>query len=221
MPLIGTLRDLSLPNLVQLQCSEQHHAQVVLTRGAHKGALVFAEGELIFARADDLTGENAVYELLMWEDGDFRVDTEAHTVERNVTTPWSALLMEGLRRADEARAKRNTAFEAALRRAREQHRIHEALIVSPSGTVKADATSGDLARRAALITFIIQRALNIGATIKGGSYDRFLCTWQNQRVWIERLEDDYLACWLEGRTTPESLRDLTQSLQAIASSESR
>lgn len=107
MPLTGTLRNLRLPNLVQLQCGQQHQARVVLTRAAHKATLVFAVGELIYASADDKASESAVCELVTWEEGDFRVDNATSTVERNVTTPWSALLIEGLRRADEARAEPN------------------------------------------------------------------------------------------------------------------
>jgi hypothetical protein len=71
--LIGTLNDLSLFNLVQLHCCERQRAQVSLTHGEHAGKLIFTDGELVFA-GGGLTGEDAVHELLTWEDGDFRVD---------------------------------------------------------------------------------------------------------------------------------------------------
>ena len=40
------------------------------------GTLIFAGGELVFADAGGLTGEEALHELLTWEGGNFRVDYE-------------------------------------------------------------------------------------------------------------------------------------------------
>ena len=76
MSLIGTLKDLSLFNLVQLHCCERQQAQVSLVRADCEGRLIFAGGELVFASVGSLAGEEAVHELLTWEDGDFRVDYE-------------------------------------------------------------------------------------------------------------------------------------------------
>jgi len=70
MSLIGTLKDLSLFNLVQLHCCERQQAQVSLAHGDCDGRLVFADGELVFAAVGGLVGGEAVHELLTWEDGD-------------------------------------------------------------------------------------------------------------------------------------------------------
>jgi hypothetical protein len=106
MPLIGTLNDISLPNLIQLQSTEQNRTQVILSRNGHQGKLLFDDGELVFAKAGDKLGDDAVFELLKWDDGTFRVDTEDGSIERNVHMPTNALLLEGLRRLDESRAPR-------------------------------------------------------------------------------------------------------------------
>lgn len=107
MPLEGTLKDMSLPNLVQWQCAEQKRAQITLTRKKIQGILVFASGELLHAAAGPLSGENAVYELLAWDEGTFQVnETITELPARNVSTPWQSLVLEGLRRSDEIKSER-------------------------------------------------------------------------------------------------------------------
>lgn len=107
MPLEGTLKDMSLPNLVQWQCAEQKRAQITLTRKSIQGTLVFESGELVHAMAGPLNGENAVYELLAWDEGNFQVnDTITELPARNVSTSWQSLVLEGLRRSDEIKSER-------------------------------------------------------------------------------------------------------------------
>jgi hypothetical protein len=98
MSLIGTLKDLSLFNLVQLHCCERQQAQVSLAHGDCDGRLVFADGELVFAAVGGLVGGEAVHELLTWEDGDFRVDYEPAPVVRNVRSGgWMRRAPRGMR----------------------------------------------------------------------------------------------------------------------------
>src|SRR5574337_384817 len=130
MPLSGTLKDLSLANLVQLQCNEQHPARVRLVRRGREGTLFFANGELIHASVDNLTGEDAVYELLGWDDGEFHVIDDAAALPRNVNMAWNALLLEGLRRLDEARAERHAALEATLQGMKGREGLRAALMVT-------------------------------------------------------------------------------------------
>jgi hypothetical protein len=104
MPLDGTLKDLSLPNLVQLQCTEQKRARVKLKQGKAEGELVFVNGELIYAAVGPWTGDNAVYELLIWSEASFHVSDDSTALPlRNVEAPWQTLVLEGLRRADEVK----------------------------------------------------------------------------------------------------------------------
>lgn len=126
MPLEGTLKDMSLPNLVQVHCSENKRAQITLTRKDIKGALIVDGGELVHAMAGPLTGENAVYELLAWDEGNFQVnDSLAELPARNVNTPWQSLILEGLRRSDEIKSERIQAFTQASNQVRAVSAITE------------------------------------------------------------------------------------------------
>lgn len=112
MAIAGNLQDMSLPTLVQSAVQEGGQAYIKLQRGAYIGSLYLTDGQLYHAELahqsnsdlDTRTGEEVVYELLNWMEGDF-------TIERNITSPnqsiqhsWNYLLMEGLRKIDETGA---------------------------------------------------------------------------------------------------------------------
>ncbi|MBM3127737.1 MAG: DUF4388 domain-containing protein [Chloroflexi bacterium] len=212
MPLTGTLRDLSLPNLVQVQCSEQNQTRVLLTRGAHKGTLIFANCELVYASADNLAGENAVYELLTWEEGDFRVDDATSPPERNVTIPWSALLIEGLRRADEARAERDGLLEARLRDLKGKQGVRGAFVVRPNGTIRADAKGETLAGDPAALIQVYANAERIQELLSLSAPRQIVLSNPTEKIWVQKLQDDFCACWLDSRASIESIKTTLQTL---------
>lgn len=213
MPLSGTLRDLSLPNLVQVQCSEQSRARVTLTRGAHQGTLIFENGDLVFAHADQLAGENAVYELLTWEEGDFRVDDQVPAFERNITLPWRALLMEGLRRADEARAERDSVLEKSLRELKGKQGIRGALVVRPNGAVRADAKGEQLPGEPATLLQVYANVERVRELLRLGEPRHIVLTSPTEKIWAQKLQDDYFACWLDQRASLEMVKNTVRALE--------
>ena len=210
MPLIGTLRDLSLASLVQLQCSERQHAQVSLVGIHGEGRLIFAGGELIFASVGALKGEEAVQELLTWDDAEFHVDHAAVTTERNVTSPWPALLLQGTQRVDEARAERDGQMESLLRSTRGTHGLRAAILVSGEGRVRAAAAEGQVAAEAARVAFLAGRLEAIGAMLNCGGFREALFSTRAEKVWIAKKDGSYLACWLEGRAPLTTVAALLQ-----------
>jgi len=212
MPLVGTLRDLSLPNLVQLQCSEQNEAQVYLTHQGHEGKLVFSNGELVYASVDDKLGEAAVYELLTWEDAQFQVKTDPTSVERNVETSWGSLLLEGLRLADEQRAERDSVLEASLRSLKGKQGLRAALVASGSGQLRADAKEQRSQEDAALVAFMAGRAEAISSILNMGALTEVLAINPNEKVMIRKLDFNFLGCWLDNRAPLDAVRTLIQLL---------
>jgi hypothetical protein len=201
MPLSGTLRDLSLASLVQLQCSERQHAQVSLVGALGEGRLIFAAGELIFASVGALKGEEAVQELLTWDDAEFHVDHEAVTAERNVSTPWPALLLQGTQRVDEARAERDGQMETLLRSAQGTHGLRAAILVNSEGRIRASGSEGQAAAEAPRVAFLAGRLEAIGAMLNCGAFREALFSTRAEKLWITKKDGSYLACWLEGRAS--------------------
>ncbi len=92
-----------LPDLVQMYALARMHGTLRIARGTRQGTLWFEAGEIVHATCGALTGPQAVYELLSWEGGAFRMDPPSAPPERSVQASWQELLMEGCRLQDEGR----------------------------------------------------------------------------------------------------------------------
>src|SRR5439155_21933227 len=74
-----------------------------LTNGALAGEIYLNDGRIVHAQLDEASGEEAVYALAMWSQGDFRFDPGVATELRTITKSNTNLLMEAARRLDEWR----------------------------------------------------------------------------------------------------------------------
>ena len=101
MAVEGDLKDLNLPGIVQVICLERRRFVLTMRRRGEKGAIFFDDGEIVHARLGATEGEDAVYQLLEWSDGTFRLGNHVTAPRRSVTVPWGHLLLEGARRVDE------------------------------------------------------------------------------------------------------------------------
>lgn len=97
----GSLKELPLPDIIQLVSVSGKTGAFVLESGGQRGEIFLRDGEIVHAVINDLQGEEAVYELAIWQEGQFEfnpgVVTEARTVKKSNTN----LLMEAARRIDE------------------------------------------------------------------------------------------------------------------------
>lgn len=107
MAIRGRLSDMSLPTLVQMTCQEATQARLSIDHGDATAALFFQGGDLVHAvldqGQDEQLGEEVVYRILQWNDGEFELEPGIPSPAHTVDTPWSTLLMDGLQRRDEAR----------------------------------------------------------------------------------------------------------------------
>ncbi len=124
MALKGSLADLSIADLIQLHCQSGTRARLTAQRETGEVITVyFADGELVHAEFGAVNGAEAVYTLLSWETGTFEVEQGQEAPARTINLPWSALIMEGMRRLDEQRnlstqAKEQGAMAGETRRDR-------------------------------------------------------------------------------------------------------
>jgi predicted regulator of Ras-like GTPase activity (Roadblock/LC7/MglB family) len=107
MPLAGDLRDMALPDLIQLNCQDRRQARLAVQRGGDEAEVYFDDGEVVHARLGEIEGEEAIYQVLAWHDGQFNLETGVAPPSRTIEVPWSALLMGGLQRYDEALRETN------------------------------------------------------------------------------------------------------------------
>ena len=97
----GSLKELPLPDIIQLVSVSGKTGVFVLTKSDQTGEIYLQEGEMVHAAVGSLTGEEAVYELAIWQEGDFDFRPGSETSERTITKSNTNLLMEAARRIDE------------------------------------------------------------------------------------------------------------------------
>jgi response regulator RpfG family c-di-GMP phosphodiesterase len=97
----GSLKEMSLPDVVQILSNGRRGGRLQITAGARRGEIHFSEGQIHEARFAGKTGEEAFYALLKLQEGTFHLDPGASAPERAIHVSTEGLLLEGMRRLDE------------------------------------------------------------------------------------------------------------------------
>ncbi len=100
----GTLQEMGLADLVQTLSNGVRTAVIRVEGPEGAGEIALREGRIIDARCGDLVGEEALYRMVAWDEGVFRISGGVEPDRpRTVEGSTEGLLMEGFRRLDEAR----------------------------------------------------------------------------------------------------------------------
>jgi hypothetical protein len=97
----GSLAELHLPDIIQLISVSGKTGVFHLTDGTHSGEIYLHEGRIVHAQMEDISGEEAVFALAIWNHGEFRFEPGVATDARTITKNNTNLLMEAARRLDE------------------------------------------------------------------------------------------------------------------------
>jgi hypothetical protein len=101
MAIQGNLSEISLVDIIQLFCRNREASEVILEKDGDRGVLYVADGEVVHVKHGSEVGREAFYQLLRWNEGLFRIEKDSTTTERTIQVPWTALVMEALKRIDE------------------------------------------------------------------------------------------------------------------------
>jgi hypothetical protein len=104
MALVGSLKDLKLANIIQINCIERNVAKVSVSSSDTRGSIYFTNGAIVHAEYGPYVGERAVHEMLALNDGEFKVEAGLESPTRTITHPWNSVVLEGLRLIDERKA---------------------------------------------------------------------------------------------------------------------
>jgi CheY-like chemotaxis protein len=99
----GSLAQMNVIDLVQSLEMGRKSCLLTLTRDSDKCEMYFSEGQVPHAVYGTLKGDAAVFKVLSWTGGNFQINFEGKTNQQTTTLNTQGLLMEGLRRLDEAR----------------------------------------------------------------------------------------------------------------------
>lgn len=100
----GRLEEMSMIDLMQSLEMGQKSCRLVVKKGSEAGELYFSSGQCRDAKSGDVQGDDAVYRVLLWTEGEFEIDfSAANASDRTTTTRnTTGLLMEAMRLMDEA-----------------------------------------------------------------------------------------------------------------------
>lgn len=109
MGMQGNLQDMAVADLIQQYCQDRKTAQLKIDHADQQAVIFIKEGNVVHAISGDLSGEEVVFQALMWVEGTFSMDTGIESPDVTITRNWSSLLLEGMRYQDEEilKAKNN------------------------------------------------------------------------------------------------------------------
>ncbi len=100
----GNLSELSVIDVIQMLCIARKTTSLRLAEGQNSGVILIENGEMIHAIWNGLIGEDAVFAMMGVKNGLFYTSPPPPDVERTIKGDWQYLLIEGVRRLDEAAA---------------------------------------------------------------------------------------------------------------------
>lgn len=99
--LSGSLKDMGLPEVVQVLGQGRKTGQLRVSSSAGSGEMHFDAGNIVHAVFGKHRAGDGFYAMLLLKDGDFAFDPNVKAPERTLNASTESLLLEGMRRIDE------------------------------------------------------------------------------------------------------------------------
>lgn len=224
----GNLKMMSLSSIIQINCEERNQAQLILNHLGNSGTIFFNNGEMVHAKTGDLIGDEAIYTLLSWEEGTFKLKMDSVPELVTIDKNWSGLLMEGMRRIDESttdwspdweissapiEVERGNELQEKIVKAIVTNRdVDSAVICSENGILIAQENSSDPESDIALGELLVERAENIGGYLDAGDLERIVLTGPDNRFYYQRKEEYLLFLGLTKRSSAENVFKSVQTI---------
>ncbi len=101
MGLQGNLRDMSVADIIQVNCQDKKTASAKMISNGKEAVIYFKDGAVVHAYLGQIKGEEAIYKVLSWDEGEFVLEIDEESPEVSIRRNWSGLLLEGAKRLDE------------------------------------------------------------------------------------------------------------------------
>lgn len=104
----GAISVQTLPDIVQLYALSSATGVLSVRHGGDVGEMWFERGNILHAVSPGAVGDEAVYETMGWDGGEFSMRPGITTGDRSVKGNWQELLMESCRRIDEQKRRQGS-----------------------------------------------------------------------------------------------------------------
>jgi predicted regulator of Ras-like GTPase activity (Roadblock/LC7/MglB family) len=225
MALQGSLQDMSVADLIQHNCQEGRTARIDLRLGADgpTAALYLDQGQIVHAESQGESGEEVVYQVLSWGDGTFSVEPGQTSTARTIQRSYAGLLLEGIRRIDEAAVEAEEPQAAASPPAgdagrgseKEEGKMSERLqslraiegvtgvvIAARDGVVLEHALDGNPDKEGAVAVFVGYAAAQVGESLALGNFEWGTVAIGKETMLVVERPDFYVGLLLEEKASP-------------------
>jgi len=100
----GNLSELSAIDVIQMLCIARKTTSLRLSEGPSSGVILIENGEIVHAIWNKVIGEDAFFAMMAVKNGLFYTSPLPPDIERTIKGDWQYLLIEGMRKLDEAAA---------------------------------------------------------------------------------------------------------------------
>ena len=201
MSLQGSLKEMSLANLIQVNCQEMRSARLTLSSKNQKGEVFLSDGQVVHAAQGSRAGEPAIFEMLAWDEGTFMLELDIAAPERSIAVDWHELLLKGMMQVPERHAAdqpaRGTVDQAVLARLDAIEGVRGAVISASDGVVLAASLPDSQGENEAAVAVFVGTAANqLGQELLLDSFDHGVVSMENKRVLVLQQPDRYVGLLL-------------------------
>jgi len=97
----GTLKNIQLNDIIQMCCLSIISMAIRVWQGSQSGVIYIKNGDIIHATFGETVGEEAFYQIVTWERGQFETLGDVTAPCVSIHREWQFLLMEAARMVDE------------------------------------------------------------------------------------------------------------------------
>lgn len=108
---VGAVSGLSLADIIQVKGGNRYSGCLVVENKNKSGVVYFRDGEIVHAEQGELSGEEAFYTIMGWVGGSFKSEPKILTTSRTIDQSLGFLILEALRRMDEAKLSSQATIE--------------------------------------------------------------------------------------------------------------
>lgn len=203
MALVGNLRDLKLPNLIQLNCMERNSAKLTIEHAGKYGMIYFHEGQVVHAEFDPDIGEKALFRLLGLPEGKFKVENGVRAPMSTISTHWNNLLLEGLHQLDTMHASGEGKDRRLLEMFMSVKGVRRAAIITREGEIKKGDFQDD--KEFALQALSFYEAEKISGLLKKEKSQFITLVTQSKRIILTEYNKDIIYLDIEAKYQVETI----------------
>ncbi len=111
----GNLSEFGVVALLQLPGTNHLTGKLVLEQSEARAEFFYNKGKLVHAVCGEITGKEALLEVIDWLEGDFAFDSTSHTEEVTIEKDLQNTLMWALKEQDEQKKRKEEEKEKAAR----------------------------------------------------------------------------------------------------------